>query len=110
MEPLKLKKSPGQKPPRRTQHDSPAPSASEGLHARIAMRALEIHEQRILQGALDRLAEQCGADETEPQGDRERSSAERRYQRRSERHGADGEQSAAQHRALSADGRLDQLR
>jgi hypothetical protein len=58
MEPLKLKKSttsksPGQKPPRRTQHDSPAPSVSEGLHARITMRAREIYEQRIRQGPLD---------------------------------------------------------
>jgi DUF2934 family protein len=58
MEPLKLKKSttsksPGQKPPRRTQHDSPASSVSEGLHARITTRAREIYEQRIRQGALD---------------------------------------------------------
>ena len=58
MEPLKLKKSttsktPGQKSRRRTQPDSPAPSASEGLHARITMRAREIYEQRIRQGALD---------------------------------------------------------
>jgi hypothetical protein len=58
MEPLKLKKSttsksPGQKPPRHTQHDSPAPSVSEGLHARITTRARAIYEQRIRQGALD---------------------------------------------------------
>ena len=58
MEPLKLKKSttsksPGQKPPRRTQHDSPAPSVSEGLHAQITTRAREIYEQRIRQGPLD---------------------------------------------------------
>jgi hypothetical protein len=58
MEPLKLKKSttsktPGQTPPRRTQHASPAPSVSEGLHARITMRAHEIYEQRIRQGPLD---------------------------------------------------------
>jgi hypothetical protein len=48
MEPLKLKKSttsksPGQKPP----------PVSEGLHARITMRAREIYEQRIRQGPLD---------------------------------------------------------
>jgi hypothetical protein len=58
MEPLKLKKSttsksPGQKPSRRTQHESPAPSVSEGLHARITMRAREIYEERIRQGPLD---------------------------------------------------------
>jgi len=58
MEPLKLKKSttsksPGQKPLRRTQQDSPVSSVSEGLHARITMRAREIYEQRIRQGALD---------------------------------------------------------
>ena len=58
MEPLKLKKptrskTPSRKPPRRTQADSPAPSIPEGLHARIATRALEIYEQRSHQGALD---------------------------------------------------------
>ena len=58
MEPLKLKKPtktkmPNQKPPRRTQPDSSAPSVSEGLHARITTRAREIYEQRIRQGALD---------------------------------------------------------
>lgn len=58
MEPLKPKKpttskTPSQKPARRTQPDSPAPSVSEDLHARIATRALEIYEQRIRQGALD---------------------------------------------------------
>ena len=58
MEPLKLKKpttskTPGQKSPRRKQSDSLAPSVSESLHARITMRAREIYEQRIRQGALD---------------------------------------------------------
>jgi hypothetical protein len=58
MEPLKPKepttpKTPSQKPARRTQPDSPAPSVSEDLHARIATRALEIYKQRICQGALD---------------------------------------------------------
>jgi hypothetical protein len=58
MEPLKPKKpatskTPTQKPARRTQPDSPAPSVSEDLHARISARALEIYEQRIRQGALD---------------------------------------------------------
>ena len=57
MEPLKLKKPkskpPNQKPSRRMQPDSPAPSVSEGLHARITTRAREIYEQRIRQGALD---------------------------------------------------------
>jgi hypothetical protein len=48
MEPLKPKK-----PARRTQPDSPAPSVSEELHARISTRAREIYEQRIRQGALD---------------------------------------------------------
>ena len=58
MEPLKPKKpatskTPSQKPARRTQPDSPAPSLSEDLHTRIAMRARAIYEQRIRQGALD---------------------------------------------------------
>ena len=58
MEPLKLKKStmtktPDQKSPRRARPDSSAVSVSEGLHARITMRAREIYEQRIRQGALD---------------------------------------------------------
>ena len=58
MEPLKPKKptaskTPSQKPARRTQPDSPAPSLSEDLHMRIAMRARAIYEQRIRQGALD---------------------------------------------------------
>ncbi len=58
MEPLKSKKSttsktPSQKPVRRTQPDSPAPSVSEDLHALISTRAREIYEQRIRQGALD---------------------------------------------------------
>jgi hypothetical protein len=58
MEPLKPKKpatskTPTQKPARRTQPDSPAPSVSEELHARISTRALEIYEQRIRRGALD---------------------------------------------------------
>ena len=58
MEPLKPKKpmaskTPSQKPARRTQPDSPAPSVSEDLHARISMRALDIYEQRIRQGAID---------------------------------------------------------
>jgi hypothetical protein len=58
MEPLKPKnpatsKTPSQRPARRTQPDSPAPSLSEDLHTRIATRALEIYEQRIRQGALD---------------------------------------------------------
>jgi hypothetical protein len=58
MEPLKPKKpatskTPSQKPARRTQPDSPAPSLSEDLHARISTRAREIYEQRICQGALD---------------------------------------------------------
>lgn len=58
MEPLKLKKSttsktPGQKSPRRIPPDSIVPSVSESLHARITMRAREIYEQRIRQGALD---------------------------------------------------------
>ena len=58
MEPLKLKKptrskTPNQRPPRRTQPDSPVPFVSEDLHARIATRALDIYEQRIRQGALD---------------------------------------------------------
>ena len=58
MEPQKPKKpatskTPSQKPARRTQPDSPAPSVSEDLHARISTRAREIYEQRIRQGALD---------------------------------------------------------
>jgi hypothetical protein len=58
MEPQKPKKpatskTPSQKPARRTQPDSPAPSVSEVLHARISTRALEIYELRIRQGALD---------------------------------------------------------
>ena len=58
MEPLKPKKlttakTPSQKPARRRQPDSPAPSVSEDLHARISTRAREIYEQRIRQGALD---------------------------------------------------------
>jgi hypothetical protein len=58
MEPLKPKKAatsktPIQKPARRPQSDFPAPSVSEDLHARISMRAREIYEQRIRQGALD---------------------------------------------------------
>ena len=58
MEPLKPKKpatskTPRQKPARRTQPDSPAPSLSEDFHARISTRAREIYEQRICQGALD---------------------------------------------------------
>ena len=58
MEPLKPKepttsKTPSQKPARRTQPDSPTPSVSEDLHARISTRAREIYEQRIRQGALD---------------------------------------------------------
>ncbi|MEK7236293.1 MAG: DUF2934 domain-containing protein [Nitrospirota bacterium] len=58
MAPLKPKKSTisktaSQKPARRTQPDSPAPSVPEDLHARIAARASEIYEQRIRQGALD---------------------------------------------------------
>jgi hypothetical protein len=58
MEPLNPKKPTpskmsSQKPARRTQPDSPAPSLSEDLHARIATRAREIYEQRIRQGALD---------------------------------------------------------
>jgi len=58
MEPLKPKKpatskTPSQKPAHRTQPDSPAPSVSEELHARISTRAREIYEQRIRRGALD---------------------------------------------------------
>jgi hypothetical protein len=58
MEPLKPKKpttskTASQKPARRTQLDSLAPSLSEDLHTRIAMRARAIYEQRIRQGALD---------------------------------------------------------
>ena len=58
MQPLKPKKptaskTPSQKPVRRTQPDSPAPSLSEDLHTRIATRAREIYEQRVRQGALD---------------------------------------------------------
>jgi len=58
MEPQKPKKpatakTPSQKPARRTQPDSPAPSLSEDLHTRISTRAREIYEQRIRQGALD---------------------------------------------------------
>lgn len=58
MEPLNPKKptpskTPTQKPARRTQPDSPSPSLSEDLHARISVRALEIYEQRIRQGTLD---------------------------------------------------------
>ena len=58
MESLKPKKlttakTPSQKPTRRRQPDSPAPSVSEDLHARISTRAREIYEQRIRQGALD---------------------------------------------------------
>lgn len=58
MEPLKPKKpttskSPSQKPARRTQPDSPAPSVTEDLHTRIATRAREFYELRIRQGALD---------------------------------------------------------
>jgi hypothetical protein len=58
MEPLNPKKpttakTPSQKPARRTQPDSPAPSLSEDLHTRIATRACEIYEQRIRRGALD---------------------------------------------------------
>ena len=46
-------KTPSQKPARRPQPDSPAPSLSEDLHARISTRAREIYEQRTCQGALD---------------------------------------------------------
>ena len=58
MEPLKPKKpttskTPSQKPPAARNPDSPSPSLSEDLHARISMRAHEIYEQRIRQGALD---------------------------------------------------------
>ena len=58
MEPLKPKKpttskTASQLPARRTQPDSPAPSVSEDLHARISTRACEIYEQRIRQCALD---------------------------------------------------------
>jgi hypothetical protein len=58
MGPLKPKnpttsKTPSQKPVRRAQPDSPAPSLSEDLHAKIATRAREIYEQRVRQGALD---------------------------------------------------------
>ena len=58
MEPLKSKKpatskTPSQKPTRRTQPSSPPPSLSEGLHARISMRAFEIYKLRIRQGSLD---------------------------------------------------------
>ena len=58
MEPLKPKepttsKTPSQQSARRTQPDSPAPSVSEDLHARISTRAREIYEQRIRLGALD---------------------------------------------------------
>ena len=58
MEPRKPKKpttskTPSQKPARRMQPDSPAPSLSEDLHARISTRAREIYEQRIRRGALD---------------------------------------------------------
>jgi len=58
MEPLKPKKpatskTPSQKPARRAQPDSLAPSLSEDLHARISARAREIYQQRIRQGALD---------------------------------------------------------
>ncbi len=58
MEPLKLKKpttskTASRKPVRRTQFKAPAPSVSDDLHPRIAMRASEIYEQRIRQGALD---------------------------------------------------------
>ena len=58
MEPLKLKKpktpkTPNQKPSYHMQPDSPASFVSESLHAQIAMRAHEIYEQRIRQGALD---------------------------------------------------------
>ena len=58
MEPQKPKKpatskTPIQKPARRTQPDSPAPSLLEDLHTRISTRARAIYEQRIRQGALD---------------------------------------------------------
>ena len=58
MEPPKPKKpttskTPSQKPARRTQPDSPAPSVSKDLHTRIVTRAHELYEQRIHQGALD---------------------------------------------------------
>ena len=58
MEPLKVKKptiskTPSQKSPRQSQHDSPGSFSSEALHARITTRAWEIYEQRIRQGALD---------------------------------------------------------
>jgi len=58
VEPLKLKKptaskTASRKPIRRTQSKAPAPSMSDDLHPRIAMRASEIYEQRIRQGALD---------------------------------------------------------
>ena len=46
-------KTPSQKPVRRMQPDSPAPSVSEDLHAQISTRAREIYGQRIRQGALD---------------------------------------------------------
>ena len=46
-------KTPSLKSHRRTQPDSPSPSVSEDLHARISMRAHWIYEQRIRQGALD---------------------------------------------------------
>ena len=50
---LATSKTPSQKPARRTQPGSPAPSLSEDLHTRISTRAREIYEQRIRQGALD---------------------------------------------------------
>ena len=58
MKPLNPKKPttpkmPTRKPARRTQPDSPAPSVSDDLHARIETRAREIYEQRTRQGALD---------------------------------------------------------
>ena len=58
MEPLKPKKpteskTASQKPARRKQPDSPAPSLPEDLHTRISTRAREIYEQRIRRGALD---------------------------------------------------------
>jgi hypothetical protein len=48
MEPLKLKKSTTSNRRARNHH-----AVSEGLHARITMRAREIYEQRIRQGPLD---------------------------------------------------------
>ena len=58
MEPLNPKKpttskTPSRKPVPRTLPDSPALSALDDLHTRIATRASETYEQRMRKGALD---------------------------------------------------------